>query len=298
MPNGIIIGTNNIGQGGVCLGDNNTVGKNQYTVGKNNSENFKAANVYRLGESLLPNSNQTIVGRYNKQMSSTASFIVGVGTSNTDRKNGMWVTSNGNLVVGGPKISFNGNGSPTAFTADDLTNTANTATAAKEATETIKKTYLPLSGGTINGDLQISGTTKIDEFKIYKDNRYNICLDGTEVYSDVIVKLHEPAVGPEKNFSFAINDNNTNDAESGNLFSVSRENCTISSESIYINASNASRGVNFGCGNNGYFYMNENKIGWDGANDTWSISGIQFSTEDLVAGTSSLTTDRIYIVYE
>lgn len=158
--------------------------------------------------------------------------------------------------------------------------------------------YLPLSGGAINGDLQISGTTKIDEFKIYKDNRYNICLDGTEVYSDIIVKLHEPAVSPEKNFIFAINDNNTNDAESGNLFSVSRGNCTISSESIYINASNASRGVNFGCGNNGYFYMNENKIGWDGANDVWSISGIQFSTEDLVAGTSSLTTDRIYIVYE
>lgn len=158
LQNGIVIGTNNIGQGGVCLGDNNTVGENQYTVGKNNRENFKAANVYRLGESLLPNSNQTIVGRYNKQMSSTASFIVGVGTSDTDRKNGMWVTSGGNIVVGGSKITFNGNGSPTAFTADDLTNTAKTATEAKNATETIKKTYLPLSGGTITGDTTIMGS--------------------------------------------------------------------------------------------------------------------------------------------
>lgn len=180
----------------------------------------------------------------------------------------------------------------------DISNTKGTDITKVPSLKCLNDNYLPLSGGAINGDLQISGTTKIDEFKIYKDNRYNICLDGTEVYSDIIVKLHEPVVDPEKNFIFAITDEKTNDAESGNLFSVSRGNCTINSESIYINASNASRGVNFGCGNNGYFYMNENKIGWDGANDVWSISGIQFSTEDLVAGTSSLTTDRIYIVYE
>lgn len=155
--------------------------------------------------------------------------------------------------------------------------------------------YLPLSGGTINGDLQISGTTKIDEFKIYKDNLYNICLDGTEVYSNVIVKLHEPAVGSEKNFGFAINDGDTHYGDPLNLFSVSRENCTINSEDISINSS---YGVNFGCGRNGYFYMRENEIGWYGGDDVWSISGIQFSTKDLVAGTSRLTTDRIYIVYE
>lgn len=164
LPNGIIIGTNNIGQGGVCLGDNNTVRENQYTVGKNNRENFKADNVYRLGESLLPNSNQTIVGRYNKQVSSTASFIVGVGTSDTDRKNGMWVTSDGNIVAGGSKITFNGNGSPTAFTVDDLTNTAKTATAAKNATETIKKTYLPLSGGYLTGSLYFNGENTSSQF--------------------------------------------------------------------------------------------------------------------------------------
>lgn len=158
--------------------------------------------------------------------------------------------------------------------------------------------YLPLSGGTINGDLQISGTTKIDEFKIYKDNLYNICLDGTEVYSNVIVKLHEPAVDSEKKFGFAINDGNTHYGDPLNLFSVSRENCTINSEGISINASNASSGVMFGCGRNGYFYMHENQIGWHGADGDWSISGIKFSTEDLVAGTSRLTTDCIYIVYE
>lgn len=121
LPNGIIIGTNNIGQGGVCLGDNNTVRENQYTVGKNNRESFKVANVYRFGESLLPNSNQTIVGRYNKQVSSTASFIVGVGTSDTDRKNGMWVTSNGNIVAGGSKLILNGNGTQVVLTAEQLT---------------------------------------------------------------------------------------------------------------------------------------------------------------------------------
>ena len=180
----------------------------------------------------------------------------------------------------------------------DISDAKGTDTTKVPSLKCLNDNYLPLSGGTINGDLQISGTTKIDEFKIYKDNLYNICLDGTEVYSDVIVKLHEPTVGPEKNFGFAINDGNTHYGEPLNLFSVSRENCTINSEGISINASNASSGVNFGCGSNGYFYMNENKIGWDGANDAWSISGIQFSTEDLVAGTSPLTTDRIYIVYE
>lgn len=121
LPNGITIGTNNIGQGGVCLGDNNIVGGNQYTVGKNNRENFGAANVYRFGESLQPNSNQTIVGRYNKQVSSTTSFIVGVGTSNTDRKNGMWVTSDGNLSVGGSKLTLNANGVSVSLTAAQLT---------------------------------------------------------------------------------------------------------------------------------------------------------------------------------
>lgn len=121
LPNGITIGTNNIGQGGVCLGDKNIVGENQYTVGKNNRENFKAANVYRFGESLQPNANQTIVGRYNKQVSSTASFIVGVGTSDTDRKNGMWVTSDGNLSVGGSKLTLNANGVSVSLTAEQLT---------------------------------------------------------------------------------------------------------------------------------------------------------------------------------
>lgn len=120
LPNGITIGTNNIGQGGVCLGDNNIIGENQYTVGKNNRENFKSANVYRFGESLQPNVNQTIVGRYNKQMSSTTSFIVGVGTSNTDRKNGLWVTSQGNLAVGGSTLTLNANGTQVTLTADQL----------------------------------------------------------------------------------------------------------------------------------------------------------------------------------
>lgn len=189
LQNGIVIGTNNIGQGGVCLGDNNTVGENQYTVGKNNRENFKAANVYRLGESLLPNSNQTIVGRYNKQVSSTASFIVGVGTSDTDRKNGMWITSNGNIVVGGSKITFNGNGSPTAFTADDLTNTAKTATEAKNATETIKKTYLPRSGGYVTGSLDFIDDDKNTSSKItgsYIEVTDNTAQSTMTVYADRI----------------------------------------------------------------------------------------------------------------
>ena len=121
LPNGVIVGTNNIGQGGTCLGDNNAVGENQYTVGKNNRENFKAANVYRFGESLQPNANQTIVGRYNKQVSSTASFIVGVGTSGTDRKNGLWVTQSGNMLIGGSQLTLNANGTPITLTAEQLT---------------------------------------------------------------------------------------------------------------------------------------------------------------------------------
>ena len=140
LPNGTTIGTNNIGQGGVCLGDNNIVGGNQYTVGKNNRENFGAANVYRFGESLRPNSNQTIVGRYNKQVSSTASFIVGIGTSDTDRKNGMWITSSGNLLIGGSKLTLNANGTQISLSADQLTELLNSIDTEKEITKTISDT--------------------------------------------------------------------------------------------------------------------------------------------------------------
>ena len=45
---------------------------------------------------------------------------------------------------------------------NDLTNTANTATAAKNAVETIKKTYLPLSGGTMTGALEVAGSISVN----------------------------------------------------------------------------------------------------------------------------------------
>lgn len=86
--------------------------------------------------------------------------MLGIGTSSSDTKNGMWLTKEGNLVVGGPKISLNGNGSTRSFTADELAATASNATAAKTAADeaktavsdldkTVKNTYIPLSSRSV-----------------------------------------------------------------------------------------------------------------------------------------------------
>lgn len=86
--------------------------------------------------------------------------MFGIGTSSSDTKNGMWLTREGNLVIGGPKISLNGNGSTRSFTADELAATASNATAAKTAADeaktavsdldkTVKNTYIPLSSRSI-----------------------------------------------------------------------------------------------------------------------------------------------------
>lgn len=120
-------------------------------IGQNNITT--ADNAYAIGLGLNATGQQYVIGQYNKAVSNTAAFIVGTGTNDSDRKNAMWLTRLGNLTLAGSKLTFNGNGSPTAFTADDLTNTAKTATEAKNATETIKKTYLPRSGGYVTGSL-------------------------------------------------------------------------------------------------------------------------------------------------
>lgn len=152
--------------GGVAIGVDNRAGYSSFVGGGDNQTDKEYCVLlgngnrvtdnqsYAIGQGLKVNStHQFVVGRYNNPVSNTAAFIVGAGTSDTNRKNAMWVTTGGNIVAGGSSLILNGNGSSTTFTADNLTNTANTATEAKKAVETIKKTYLPLSGGTLTGKL-------------------------------------------------------------------------------------------------------------------------------------------------
>ncbi len=118
--NGILVGIENNASGGVAIGHSNTVNTNQYVVGKDNDLGNYATNSYILGENIKANANQTIVGRFNAQVSSTAAFIVGVGTSSSDRKNGLWVTQAGNMSIGGDKLTLNANSSGVQLTSSTV----------------------------------------------------------------------------------------------------------------------------------------------------------------------------------
>lgn len=117
---GILIGIENSADGGVAIGYSNSINTNQYVVGKDNDLGNYATNSYILGENIKANANQTIVGRFNAQVSSTASFIVGVGTSDSDRKNGVWVTQSGNMSIGGDKLTLNANGNGVQLTSSTV----------------------------------------------------------------------------------------------------------------------------------------------------------------------------------
>lgn len=163
--------------GGVAIGVDNRAGYSSFVGGGDNQTDKEYCVLlgngnrvtdnqsYAIGQGLKVNStHQFVVGRYNKPVSNIAAFVVGAGTSDTNRKNAMWVTASGNIIAGGSSLILNGNGSSTTFTADDLTNTAKTATAAKNATETIKKTYLPRSGGYLTGSLYFDGENTSSQF--------------------------------------------------------------------------------------------------------------------------------------
>ena len=117
---GILVGIENDADGGVAIGHSNSVNTNQYVVGKDNNLGNYATNSYILGENIKANANQTIVGRFNSQISSTASFIVGVGTSSSDRKNGLWITQAGNMCIGGEKLTLNANSSGVQLTSSTV----------------------------------------------------------------------------------------------------------------------------------------------------------------------------------
>lgn len=118
--NGILVGIENDADGGVAIGHSNSVNTNQYVVGKDNDLGNYATNSYILGENIKANANQTIIGRFNAQVSSTAAFIVGVGTSSSDRKNGLWVTQSGNMSIGGDMLTLNANNSGVQLTSSTV----------------------------------------------------------------------------------------------------------------------------------------------------------------------------------
>jgi hypothetical protein len=188
--------------GGVAIGVDNRAGYSSFVGGGDNQTDKEYCVLlgngnrvtdnqsYAIGQGLKINyAHQFVIGRYNEQLGNSIAFVVGAGTSDTNRKNAMWLTQSGNLVLAGSKLTFNGNGSPTAFTVDDLTNTAKTATEAKEATETIKKTYLPRSGGYVTGSLDFVDDDKNTSSKItgsYIEVTDNTAQSTMTVYADRI----------------------------------------------------------------------------------------------------------------
>lgn len=120
--------------GGVAIGVDNRAGYSSFVGGGDNqtdkeycvllgNKNRVTDNQsYAIGQGLKINTtHQFVVGRYNNPVSNIAAFVVGTGTSDNDRKNGMWVTTSGNIVAGGSKLILNGNGTQVTLTADQLT---------------------------------------------------------------------------------------------------------------------------------------------------------------------------------
>lgn len=120
--------------GGVAIGVDNRAGYSSFVGGGDNQTDKEYCVLlgngnrvtdnqsYAIGQGLKVNStHQFVVGRYNNPVSNTAAFIVGAGTSDTNRKNAMWVTTGGNIVAGGSKLILNGNGTQVSLSADQLT---------------------------------------------------------------------------------------------------------------------------------------------------------------------------------
>lgn len=120
--------------GGVAIGVDNRAGYSSFVGGGDNQTDKEYCVLlgngnrvtdnqsYAIGQGLKINStHQCVVGRYNNPVSNIAAFVVGAGTSDTDRKNAMWVTTGGNIVAGGSKLILNGNGTQVSLSADQLT---------------------------------------------------------------------------------------------------------------------------------------------------------------------------------
>lgn len=100
-----VAGTNNKTYGTQDF-SNGSVPQNRFIVGTWNQVPNTASKVYMLGGGLLAtHSNQIIVGKYNENVN--AAFIVGIGDSDTNRKNGLVVNRDGSVTVAKQGISDN-----------------------------------------------------------------------------------------------------------------------------------------------------------------------------------------------
>lgn len=139
--------------GGVAIGVDNRAGYSSFVGGGDNQTDKEYCVLlgngnrvtnnqsYAIGQGLKVNStHQCVVGRYNKPISNVAAFVIGVGTNDTNRKNAMWVTTDGNIVAGGTTLILNGNGDQVSLSADQLTKLLNSLDTEKVIAKTAADT--------------------------------------------------------------------------------------------------------------------------------------------------------------
>ena len=110
---------------------------------------------------------QTAIGRYNVRTSSRA-FIIGNGTSDGNRSNALTVDWSGNVVAAG-SITFSGGmlGSAATHAHGDYALAGHT------------HSYLPLSGGTLTGNLRVKNTVTLGTNTTAEENGIRLLGGGT-----------------------------------------------------------------------------------------------------------------------
>jgi hypothetical protein len=194
------------GSGSFALGTGaHAEGYNTRAIG--NYSNTKGLGTIAEGEG------QVVIGRYNVPTASSAiSFIVGYGTGEDDRRTAMYVQGSnvfmaGGLTVGSTitgNLSGNATTATTAITSSYITSSnvfgpfggnsilsASFAVSSSRAisssfaqTASFAPAYLPLTGGTINGDVIVNGTASIAFLNVTYESASVIYSSGSNQFGD------------------------------------------------------------------------------------------------------------------
>lgn len=169
--------TDATGEGSWANGDSiNIVGaKYAYAGGTNNAVYKGADNSFSYGEGLqTKNKNQTVVGQYNDSTDPDEIFGIGVGASADNRKTSFKATKDGKIYYNDFEVS---NQQTTSNAIDDLnnilspkvdsntteiTNLWSTVRETNSNLNRLNETKYDKTGGTINGDVTITGKAKVD----------------------------------------------------------------------------------------------------------------------------------------
>lgn len=169
--------TDATGEGSWANGDSiNIVGaKYAYAGGINNAVYKGADNSFSYGEGLqTKNKNQTVVGQYNDSTNPDEIFGIGVGASADNRKTSFKATKDGKVYYNDFEVS---NQQTTSNAINDLnnilspkvdsntteiTNLWSTVRETNSNLNRLNETKYDKTGGTINGDVTITGKAKVD----------------------------------------------------------------------------------------------------------------------------------------